>query len=351
MELSDYLYDLPKKLIAQYPCVPRDGCRLLHLPEIGGATHHGFRDLPSLLSPGDLLVLNDTRVVPARLLGRRPGGGKAEIFLLRPSGNDDRWEAYVRPGKRLGAGSIVTIGKKNAIEIIEELGEGRRLVRPIGGVKIPRLMATHGSVPLPPYITRSAEANDSRRYQTVYANGGRSVAAPTAGLHFTPRLFKALEKRGVDKTFIRLDVGPGTFKPVAVRKVEDHRMDSEPYVISKNTAIRINGALFEGRRVVAVGTTVTRTLEDQMLRFGRVQAGEYETRLFIVPGFKFRAVSGLVTNFHLPASTLIMLVSALSGRKRVLAAYGEAARRGYRFYSYGDAMLAWGGKVVSRPIY
>lgn len=337
---SDFEYDLPQELIAHYPARPRDASRLLVLPEGGGLEHRGFRDLPSLLRRGDLLVVNDTRVVRARLLGSRPGGGQAEVFLLRPSSGEGLWEAFVKPGKRLRPGVTVTLAEGRGVEVVGDLDEGRRLVRAAGGT-MEGLVRDFGHVPLPPYIAREADERDRRRYQTIFAHRGRSVAAPTAGLHFTPRVFKALEERGVEVAKVRLDVGPGTFKPVTADLVEDHRMDFEAYEVSEEAAARLNAALKARRRIVAVGTTVTRTLEDQMARLGCFAPGSFETDLFITPGFTFRAVSGLLTNFHLPGSTLIMLVSALAGRERVLAAYREAVRERYRFYSYGDAMLVW----------
>jgi S-adenosylmethionine:tRNA ribosyltransferase-isomerase len=339
---SDFEYDLPPDRIAQYPVTPRDSSRLLALPPAGPPAHETFRSLPRLLAPGDLLVVNDSRVVRARLLGRRAGGGEAEVFLLRPSAEDGLWEAFVRPGKRLREGARVMLGEDgDSVEIVACLGEGRRLVRAVGS-EMDGLLKRHGHVPLPPYIGRPSDARDARRYQTVYAREGRSVAAPTAGLHFTPRVLASLGERGIAMTSIRLDVGPGTFKPVSVQRVEDHVMDHEPYVIEEAAASALNAARKGGRRIIAVGTTVTRTLEDQARRFGGFRAGAFETDLFITPGFRFGAVSGLVTNFHLPGSTLIMLVAALAGRERVLEAYREAVGKGYRFYSYGDAMLVWG---------
>jgi S-adenosylmethionine:tRNA ribosyltransferase-isomerase len=338
----DFEFDLPRDRIARFPARPRDASRLLVLPPEGPPIHGRFRGLPGHLSPGDVLVLNDTRVLPARLLGRLRGGGGAEVFLLRASEDGASWEALVRPGRKLKPGAFVSLaGESAGLEVCAAAGEGRRVVR-ARGASMDSLIRRFGSTPLPPYIDRPADAGDARRYQTVYAREGRSVAAPTAGLHFTPRVLRALESGGVRLVRLRLDVGPGTFKPVTADRIEDHRMDPEPYAVPAETARAVNDALAEGRRVVAVGTTVTRSLEDQMRRNGAIVHGEYETDLFITPGFPFRAVSGLVTNFHLPGSTLIMLVSALAGRERVLSAYREAVDAGYRFYSYGDAMLVWG---------
>ncbi|MEW5764405.1 MAG: tRNA preQ1(34) S-adenosylmethionine ribosyltransferase-isomerase QueA [Acidobacteriota bacterium] len=340
----DFEFDLPSERIARYPASPRDASRLLVLPPAGDPIHGRFRALPSHFSPGDVLVLNDTKVIPARLLGALPGGGRAEVFLLKPAEDGESWDALVKPGRKLKAGAFVSLsGGSAGLEILAAAGEGRRKVR-ARGANMETLIRAFGSTPLPPYIARPPEEKDARRYQTVYAREGRSVAAPTAGLHFTPRVLRALETGGVRVVRLRLDVGPGTFKPVTAERVEDHRMDPEPYAVPEETAREVNAALAEGRRVVAVGTTVTRSLEDQMRRHGTVIPGEYETDLFITPGFRFRAVSGLVTNFHLPGSTLIMLVSALAGRERVLSAYREAVALNYRFYSYGDAMLAWGAQ-------
>lgn len=339
LTLSDFQYELPRELVAAYPARPRDASRLMVLPPGGPVMHERFRHLPDLLAPGDLLVFNDTRVIKARLLGKRPGGGKAEVFLLRPLGGAS-WEALVRPGSKLPRGSRVSLSKNAFVYIAERTDDGKAAVR-LEGPDADAFLARWGHVPLPPYIKRDDEPGDERRYQTVYADKGFSVAAPTAGLHFTPRVLKALGTRKVSTCHIRLDVGAGTFKPVTTEDINAHRMDFERYFISAAAARRINEALSKGRRVVAVGTTVTRSLEDQMLRHGRIMAGNWETDMFITPGYKFKAISGIVTNFHLPGSTLIMLVSALCGREPVLAAYQEAVKSRYRFYSYGDAMLAW----------
>jgi S-adenosylmethionine:tRNA ribosyltransferase-isomerase len=307
----------------------------------GGPTDHVFHDLPRLLRPGDLVVVNRSRVFPARLLGRRAGGGAAEVLLLRPLG-DDRWEALVRPGRRLRPGQAVVVdeGLSVAIETEATGEEGRRVVRLRAGEgTVEAALERAGHVPLPPYIRRPDRPEDRARYQTVYAREKGSVAAPTAGLHFTPHLLDDLRAAGLGVAEVVLHVGPGTFRPVTAENVEDHRLLPEPYLIPGPTADAIAAARARGGRVVAVGTTVVRALEAAARDDGTVQAGEGETALVVRPGFPFRVVDALVTNFHLPRSSLLLLVAAFAGRERVLAAYAEAVRRGYRFYSYGDAML------------
>ena len=300
-----------------------------------------FRDLPDLLEPGDLVVVNRSRVFKARLLGTRRGGGRAEVLLVRPL-DDDLWEAMVRPGRRLRAGTRVRVDDALEVEILETppLADGRRQVRLLarsGDVagELERL----GHVPLPPYIRRPDGPHDRARYQTVYARESGSVAAPTAGLHFTEGLLEQLHERGIERAEVVLHVGPGTFRPVQVDDVADHTVPPEPFLVPEATATAIARAHARGRRVVAVGTTTTRVLEARADYSGRVAAGEGETALVIVPPFPFRVVQALVTNFHLPRSSLLFLVSAFAGRERILAAYAEALRDGYRFYSYGDAML------------
>ncbi len=340
LKTSDFDYTLPEGRIASYPAKPRDSSRLMVLPREGGVRHEIFRALPSLLEPGDVVVLNDSRVIKARLHGRTEGGGKAEVFLLEPS-VDGLWEALVRPGKKLREGKRVRLGESGAaVEIVGVLDGGHRMVRAIG-IHWEEALKRYGEIPLPPYIPRETEREDARRYQTVYAREGRSVAAPTAGLHFTPRVLRALRDRGVELVRVRLDVGAGTFKPVTAEDAEGHHMDTERYEVSPESAARLNEALTQGRRVMAVGTTVTRVLEDQAARFGEIRPGAFDTRLFIHPPYRFRVVDLLLTNFHLPKSTLIMLVSALAGKDRILSAYKEAVEEGYRFYSFGDAMLVW----------
>jgi S-adenosylmethionine:tRNA ribosyltransferase-isomerase len=313
----------------------RDSSRLLVLRrETGAVEDRVFRDLPELLSPGDLVVVNRSRVIPARLLGRRAAGGRVEILLLRPLA--DRWEALVRPSRRLRVGERVEVGDGFDVVIEDRAPGGRRLVRLLARAgDVTAALEQYGHTPLPPYIRRADRPGDRERYQTVYAREKGSVAAPTAGLHFTPALLQRLKARGIDVAEIVLHVGPGTFLPVRVEQVEDHRVEPEPYTIPEETS----AAMARARRVVAVGTTTVRTLESSAARFGGVRAGDGSADVVIVPGFEFRVVKALLTNFHLPRSSPLLLVSAFAGRQKVLAAYHRAIESGYRFYSYGDAML------------
>lgn len=340
MLVEDFDYELPPELIAQTPAEPRDSSRLLVLDPVSGAmSHERFRDLGRHLEPGDALILNDTRVLPSRLLGRRrPSGGKAEVFLLRHVGGAV-WESLVRPGRRLRPGAAVDFGDGQlTAEVMAATDFGGRLVRfaaPDGDVD--GALARLGSVPLPPYIHE--ELADGERYQTVYSREPGSAAAPTAGLHFTPELLAALRGMGVRLGWVTLHVGLGTFRPVTAERVEDHAMHREWYSVGEATAALIGDTRAAGHRVVAVGTTTVRTLESAADPEGRVAPGSAWTGIFIRPGYRFRVVDALVTNFHLPKSTLVMLVSAMAGRELVLAAYAEAVRRRYRFFSFGDAML------------
>jgi S-adenosylmethionine:tRNA ribosyltransferase-isomerase len=334
-----YDFDLPPDLIAQEPLPSRDASRLLVLDRGRGTlAHRAFTDLPELLQPGDLLVTNRSRVLPARLIGRREGGGAAEILLVRRR-EEDLWEAMVRPGRRLREGAVVTIGPGFAVRV--ERGAGpQRLVRfLVAGLSPQAAIERHGHVPLPPYIRRADTRADRDRYQTIYAREAGSIAAPTAGLHFTPELLDRLRTRGVERAELVLHVGPGTFRPVEATDVRNHRVDPEQFTIPDDTAAAVVRARAEGRRVVAVGTTATRALESALDASGSVRPGDGETDLVIVPGHRFRAVDALLTNFHLPRSSLLLLVSAFAARERVLSAYAEAVRSRYRFYSYGDAML------------
>jgi S-adenosylmethionine:tRNA ribosyltransferase-isomerase len=312
------------------------------LPRAGGTPrHHAFRDLPDLIAPGDLLVVNRSRVFPARLRGRRAGGGEAEILLLRDRG-DGRWEAMVRPGRHLRPGQKVSLDEDLSVVIESEAlaSDGRRQVRLLSKRRdVVAGLDRCGHVPLPPYIRRPDRPSDRERYQTIYARESGSVAAPTAGLHFTPAVLDRLKTRGIEVAELVLHVGPGTFRPVTAERAEDHVLEAEPFVLPPETASALAAARARGGRVVAVGTTSVRVLETVASADGRFQAGEGETDLVIVPGFAFRVVDALLTNFHLPRSSLLMLVAAFAGRERVLQAYAEALREGYRFYSYGDAML------------
>jgi S-adenosylmethionine:tRNA ribosyltransferase-isomerase len=346
--IDDYDYELPPELVAQEPLADRSASRLLVLDRASGALRHRmFRDLPGLLVPGDLLVVNRSRVIPARLLGRRAGGGQVEVLLVRRR-QPGEWEALVRPARRLPAGAVVEVapGFRVRIEPPDGSPSGGRSAGPLRRVRLlldgldpDAALERHGHVPLPPYIRRPDRPSDRSRYQTVYAREGGSVAAPTAGLHFTPELLQGLAACDIETTELVLHVGPGTFRPVEVADIRRHRVDPEPFSIPDAAAAAIAGARREGRRVVAVGTTTTRALESAAQEDGAVRAGDGETALVILPGHRFRATDALLTNFHLPRSSLLLLVCAFAGREPVLAAYAEAVRQRYRFYSYGDAML------------
>lgn len=337
MRVADFDFELPEERIAQRPR-PRGESRLLVLDAEQDARHRRIGDLPELLHPGDLLVVNDTRVIPARLFARRrDGGGRVELLLAERL-DDVTWECLLRPGRRARPGTLLVLSDELEAEVVGVAEDGRRRVRFSAPVE-PHLERL-GHVPLPPYITRPDEAEDRERYQTVWAREPGAIAAPTAGLHFTPELLAALERRGVERAAVTLHVGLGTFKPVTAELVHEHRMDAERYEVEEAAAAAIATARGEGRRIVAVGTTVVRTLESAALAgAGTLRAGSGRTELFVTPGFRFGVVDALLTNFHLPRSTLLMLVSAFAGRERVLAAYREAIDAGYLFYSYGDAML------------
>lgn len=332
-----YDYALPSRLIAQRPAERRDESRLLVLRGEGDASHRSFKDLPSLVQSGDLLVANDARVLRARFRPRRREGGKAEVLLLHPSSESGCWEAMVRPGKRVRKGDRLTLGDGFGFEIVDWAPDGNRIVR-FFGIEADAAMASHGEMPLPPYIDRPPPDADER-YQTVYSNADGSVAAPTAGLHFTQELLDALAARGTGWTTITLHVGPGTFRPVKTDDVRDHHMHAETYEISEETVRAIHAVREAGGRIVAVGTTSLRALEASAAETGDVTAGSRSTSIFIHPPHRFRVVDALITNFHLPKSTLLMLVAAFGGRERILAAYEEAIVREYRFYSFGDAMF------------
>jgi S-adenosylmethionine:tRNA ribosyltransferase-isomerase len=362
--VSDFHFQLPGELIAQDPLAARDGSRLLHLQRTSGHCDRLFRDFPALLQPGDLVVFNNTRVFPARLYGRREGAraqpvglhnlaargflhGRIEVLLTRQiSTQPNDWECLVRPGRKIGVGERLFFGEQNELqaEVLARAEFGLRRIR----FRPPFQTADDffaaldriGHIPLPPYIDRPDSSSDRERYQTVYAQQRGSVAAPTAGLHFTQEILDRIRQRGIDTTEITLHVGLGTFQPVRVDQIEDHKLHSEPYSISASAASAINRALHNSSRIIAVGTTTVRTLEHAVrLGAGTVIPGPASADLFIYPGFEFKAVNALLTNFHLPQSTLLMLVSAFGGRENVLAAYKYAVSQRYRFYSYGDCMF------------
>ena len=339
VNLSDFDYDLPESLIAQRPSDRRDGSRLMVVNrEDESISHHQFSDFPDFIDAGDCLVLNETKVFPARLRGKKKGtGGQVELLLTQP-GPDGCWEAMARPGRRLREGAEIVFEGEETVAVVQAvLPGGTRRIRFEGDVA--GLIERKGSIPLPPYISREATAEDVERYQTVYARTPGAVAAPTAGLHFTEKALDTLVVKGVQRASVLLHVGPGTFKPVEVEDVTTHEMHSEYYEIDKAAIDAIGETRSSKGRVVAVGTTSVRVLESQSDSRGRLQTGEGWTDIFIYPGYSFRVVDALLTNFHLPKSTLLMLVSALAGTDLIRLAYEEAVREEYRFYSYGDAML------------
>ena len=339
MKTSDFYYDLPQELIAQTPLERRDGSRLLTLDRQSGETgHHRFYELPQFLRPGDCLILNDSRVLPARLLGQRlPGGGACEVLLLIDRG-DRVWECLVRPGRKMKTGARLSFGNGElTAEVIDEVEGGNRLVRfEYDGIFL-EVLEHLGKMPLPPYIKE--ELQDQERYQTVYSKVLGSAAAPTAGLHFTPDLLQRIGEMGVGIGYVTLHVGLGTFRPVKEDAIENHAMHSEYCVIPQETADLINRTKAQGGRVVCVGTTSCRTLESWAGEDGTMRPSAGWTDIYIYPGYRFKIMDALITNFHLPESTLIMLVSAFAGRDQILRAYEEAVRERYRFFSFGDAML------------
>ncbi len=339
MKKSDFYFDLPQELIAQTPLARRDASRLMCLDRKTGAlSHRHFYELPELLKPGDCLVLNDSRVLPARLIGNRlPGGGVCEILLLTQRGEKE-WECLVRPGKKLRPGARVSFGSGElTAEIVSELSDGNRLVRFFFDGIFMEVLDRLGEMPLPPYIKEKLQ--DRERYQTVYAKEPGSAAAPTAGLHFTEELLDRIREKGIRICYVTLHVGLGTFRPVKEDDILDHEMHAEFCVIPEETAQIVNETKRSGGRVIAVGTTSCRTLESFAEADGTLRARSGWTNIFIYPGYRFRCIDALVTNFHLPESTLIMLVSALAGRENILNAYRIAVAEHYRFFSFGDAMF------------
>ena len=339
MKKSDYFYNLPPELIAQEPAEPRDHSRLLVMGrETGVLADRHFYDLPDFLNPGDCLILNDSRVLPARLYGRKKDtGASVELLLLHPRGKD-RWEVLAGPGRRAKPGNILVFGDGLLeAEVVDVVEEGNRLVEFRYDGNFYQLLERIGEMPLPHYITRHLE--DNERYQTVYSREPGSAAAPTAGLHFTPELLDRVREKGVEVGFVTLHVGLGTFRPVKEEIITDHKMHSEHYELSSETAAMINRTKARGGRVIAVGTTSCRTLESVGMADGRIEPAEGWTDIFIYPGYRFQVLDGLLTNFHLPESTLIMLVSAFAGYEHTMAAYAHAVEERYRFFSFGDAML------------
>jgi|TARA_B100001750_G_scaffold147039_1_gene117511 S-adenosylmethionine:tRNA ribosyltransferase-isomerase len=343
--VSDYDYDLPVAQIAQYPASRRDESQLLVLLS-GKAIHHrAFGNVVDLLAPNDVLVMNESKVLPVRLLGLKPTGALSEVFLLRPvpdSEDPHLWEALVRPGSKLKPGRTVLVADDLLVDILDSAPGGGRMVRLVTDLTVEQALTRYGHMPLPPYIDREDEPLDRERYQTVYAKESGSVAAPTAGLHFTPELLTRLRAKGVKCVGLTLHVGIGTFRPVDGDDPTEHEMHRECYSVPQATADSVNEAREQGGRVWAVGTTVVRTLESAVDESGQVKGEAGTTELFIRPGFSFQVVDGLLTNFHLPRSTLLMLVSAFAGYEQTMTAYKEAIAREYRFYSYGDAMAIVG---------
>lgn len=339
--LADYDFPLPDELIAQEPPAERGASRLLLVDRAAGTiSHRRFAELPELLAPGDLLVRNETRVIPARLIGRKESGGLIELLLVEPvEGEETLWRCMTRSAKPARPGCRLAFAGDLRGEVVADLGEGWRSVLFTCRDEFLAHLESAGEMPLPPYIARPPRDADRERYQTIFAGEPGAVAAPTAGLHFTTATFSALAARGIDSCGLTLHVGPGTFLPVRAERLDDHRMHAERYEIPAATAAAVNRAKGEGRRVVAVGTTSTRALESAVDAHGVVQGGRGATELFIRPGHRFQAVDALLTNFHLPRSTLLVLVSAFAGRDLILAAYREAVAEKYRFFSYGDCML------------
>ena len=339
MKTSDFYYDLPKELIAQDPLEDRSASRLMHLNKETGEYEHGhFRDILKYLKPGDCLVINDTKVIPARLYGSKVGTDAAIEILLLKRRENDIWETLVKPGKKCKVGTVISFGDGILTgEVVDIVDEGNRLIQFHYDGIFEEILDQLGEMPLPPYITHKLQ--DKNRYQTVYAKHEGSAAAPTAGLHFTKELLQQVQDAGVKIAHVTLHVGLGTFRPVKVEDVTRHHMHSEFYVVEEDQAKLINDTKAAGGRVIAVGTTSCRTLESATGEDGILKAGRGWTEIFIYPGYRFKMIDGLITNFHLPESTLVMLVSALAGKEHIMAAYEEAVREKYRFFSFGDAMM------------
>ncbi len=345
MKLSDYDYNLPEELIAQLPAEKRENSRMLVLNrDKHSILHKHFYDIVDLIEPDSMLVLNNTKVLPARLYGMKETGAKIEIFLLKQLENDE-WEVLIKPSKRVKNGTIVRISSELSVEVIKRLeDDGEWLVKLIYEGNILEVLHRNGNIPLPPYIERKMQNEDIKkldfeRYQTVYAKDEGSVAAPTAGLHFTEDILKKLKDKGVDIVYVTLNVGLGTFRPVKCENILEHKMHSETFEITQDAADKINKARAEGKKITADGTTTVRTLETAFQKYGEIKACHDHSELFIYPPYEFKVIDNLITNFHLPKSTLLMLVSALAGKDFIFEAYNEAIKNNYRFYSYGDCMF------------
>lgn len=336
--LEAYKYDLPQELIAQQPCEPRDHARLLIVDRANQTlTETRFDQLSSLLSKNDHLVFNDTKVIPARLIGNRPSGSPAEIFLVKQI-KTDIWEVLVKPGRKIRLGKVITFAPDFSCEIVRIDPDGTRYARFYYVGNFYERLHQHGTMPLPHYISRSSsDPSDKTDYQTVYAKNEGAVAAPTAGLHFTDQLLQTLQENGVRQTALTLHVGLGTFKPVATNDIRDHQMHSEPFIVSREAAENLSNR--KNQRIIAVGTTSCRALEASLMQNQEIRAGEFDTNIFIYPGYQFQVVDALLTNFHLPGSSLMMLISAFAGYELTMKAYKYAVEQKFRFYSYGDAMF------------
>ena len=344
LKTSDFYFDLPEELIAQVPILDRSSSKLMVLDkETGEISHKVFKDIVDYLNPGDCLVLNDTRVIPARLIGEKENtGGKIEFLLLKRN-EDDTWETLVKPGKRAKIGTRFSFGQGKLIAEVVGMGDdGARIVKFEYEGIFEEVLDELGNMPLPPYITERLEERE--RYQTVYSKHNGSAAAPTAGLHFTDELLQKIKDKGVDIAFVTLHVGLGTFRPVNTENIEEHHMHSEYYELSKEAVDTLNDTMNNGKKIVAVGTTSVRVLETVMTKYGKLTPCCGNTDIFIYPGYKYKIVDNLITNFHLPKSTLVMLVSALAGRENILNAYNEAVKEKYRFFSFGDCMFIYNKK-------
>jgi len=341
MRTEKFDYELPKELIAQYPVEPRDRARMMVLERgTGEIIHSSFSELPSFLDEGDLIVANDTRVIPARIWGRKGTGGKVEILLLRRRDGGEVWECLARKGRKIPPGTPLTFSSRLRGEVLEDLPEGKKLIRFFPSEDFLEVLKEVGHVPLPPYIRGGKDEDvDREAYQTVFARKEGAVAAPTAGLHFTPSLMERLKERGVKIVFLTLHTGWASFRPLRAERVEEHRLDEEYFEIPEETSEAIEETKRKGKKVIALGTTTTRALEEVASREGRVRATRGWTSLYIYPGYRFKAIDALITNFHLPRSSLLVLVAAFASRELIMRAYQEAVRRRYRFFSYGDGML------------